>query len=195
MRAGQLPVGVTLIELMIVLAVIAAVLALGAPAFFEWNQNSQIRSAAESMLAGIKLARGEALKRNTTVNFQMMTTTDSSCALSTSGPNWVVSQGDAASRCDASDPLNDFYIVRVKQNGDTANVVFSSNQAKVDFNGLGRLITTPGTDVTIDITNPTGGSCLAASGPMRCQRILVTAGGQARLCDPSISSTTDVRRC
>ena len=85
--------GFTLIELLITLAIVAIVLALGAPAFGAWIQNTQLRSAAESMLTGIKLARTEATKRNATVRFQMM---DASCALSDTGANWVVSVDDAA---------------------------------------------------------------------------------------------------
>ena len=66
--------GFTLIEFMITLTIIGIALTLAAPAYWEWIQNTQIRSATESMMVGIKLARAEALKRNASVCFQLMTT-------------------------------------------------------------------------------------------------------------------------
>ena len=83
--------GMTLIELMIGIVLLAILLALGAPTFFRWTQNSQIRNAAEAVQNGLTLARAEAVRRNTTVRFQLVTTTTAACALSPTGANWVVS--------------------------------------------------------------------------------------------------------
>jgi type IV fimbrial biogenesis protein FimT len=194
--------GFTLIELAIVLAVIGVVLALGAPGFSAWIQNTQIRSATDSMLTGIKLARAEALKQNTVVRFQLMTSTDASCGLSTSGTNWVVSVSDATNLCNVTDPSAAPLIVRIKPSDEgTSNVVYSASQSCIAFDSLGRVITTPvpgcipAGDVAIDITNPAGGACVTASGPMRCLRIDVTPGGQARMCDPAVTTATDPRSC
>jgi type IV fimbrial biogenesis protein FimT len=59
------------------------------------------------------------------------------------------------------------------------------------FNGLGRVTPVPAGNITIDVTNPTGGTCatIATPAPMRCLRVVVTAGGQVRLCDPAFAST------
>ena len=89
-----LPRGFTLIEILITLSIIGIVLALGAPAFGEWIQNTQIRSAAESMLTGIKLARTEAAKSNCASHFQL---TDTGGNPSAAGPYWLVSS-DAVQR-------------------------------------------------------------------------------------------------
>ena len=62
-------VGFSLIELMIALAVSAILLALAAPGFTSFIRNSQIRTAAESVQTGLQLARSEAVKRNTLVQF------------------------------------------------------------------------------------------------------------------------------
>src|SRR5262245_10543134 len=95
--------GFTLIELMITLAVIGVALALFAPSYTAWNHNTQIRTAADSMLAGIKFARAEALKQNTTIRFQLMDTLTSTCVPSASGTNWVISRDDATGACDVTD--------------------------------------------------------------------------------------------
>lgn len=188
--------GFTLIELAIVLAVIGVVLALGAPGFSAWIQNTQIRTATDSMLTGIKLARAEALKRNDVVRFQMMTSTDATCGLSASGTNWVVSVNVATNLCNVADPSAPPLIVRVKpSNEGTSNVVYAASQSSINFDALGRVTPVPVGDVTVDITNPTGGDCVASSGLMRCQRIVVTAGGQAHMCDPTVSATGDPRKC
>jgi len=39
-------------------------------------------------------------------------------------------------------------------------------------------------NVNINITNPIGGTCAVAAGPMRCLQIVVSPGGQVRMCDP-----------
>ena len=94
--------GMTLIELMIGIVLLAILLALGAPTFFRWTQNSQIRNAAEAIQNGLTLARAEAVRRNTTVRFQLVTTTTAACALSPTGTNWVVSLDSPAGACDAA---------------------------------------------------------------------------------------------
>ena len=188
--------GFTLIELAVVLAVIGVVLALGAPAFSAWIQNTQIRTAGESTLTGIKLARVEALKRNAMVRFQMMTSIDGACVLSTSGANWVVSVDDAAHLCNVTDSTATPLIVRVKASGEgTSNVVYAASQSSINFDALGRVTPVPAGDVVIDVTNPAGGDCAAGGGPMRCLEIIVTPGGQARMCDPAVTVATDPRSC
>jgi type IV fimbrial biogenesis protein FimT len=196
LNRARLARGFTLIEMAITLAVIGVVLALGAPSFSAWIQNTQIRTGAESMMTGIKLARAEALKRNAMVRFQMMTSTDASCVLDASGTNWVVSVDDAAHLCDVADPSATPQIVRVKPSVEgTANVAYSASQSSINFDALGQVTPTPVGDVVIDITNPAGGACAVSAGPMRCLRILVTAGGQAHMCDLVVTDPKDPRSC
>ena len=97
--------GFSLVELMITVAVLGIVLMIALPNMGAWLQNTQIRTSAEAMQAGLQLARAEALKRNTTVRFQLVDTLTSACTLSPQGPNWVVSIGDTTGLCeqDASD--------------------------------------------------------------------------------------------
>lgn len=164
--------GVTLIELLIAIAILGIVVTLGLPAFGEWLQNTQIRTAAEAVLNGLQLARAEAVKRNGLVTFAL------------SGKDWAVtvnSTGEA---------------IQARKGGEgSKNAVISASPAgttAVTFNALGR--PTVSTGITFSVTNPVGGGCQTAGGPMRCLNITVLAGGQTRLCDPKLAST-DPRGC
>ncbi len=173
--------GVTLVELAIGIAVMAVLLALAAPSFKNWIQSSQIRTAAESIQNGLQLARAEAVRRNANVQFVL-----------SAGSSWTVGcktpvadlDGDGVPDCPGTGTTPSNIQARTGSEG--------SSNASVDvtptvvFNGLGR--TTPA--VTIAITNPTGGACatLGGGGPMRCLNVVVTTGGQIRMCDPARAS-------
>ena len=57
--------GFSLIELIVVLAVLAILLAAGASNFSVWMTNSRIRTTAESIQNGLQMARAEAVRRKT----------------------------------------------------------------------------------------------------------------------------------
>jgi type IV fimbrial biogenesis protein FimT len=188
--------GVTLIEVMTTVAIISITLSLGIPAYTEWLQNTQIRTAAESMQAGIQLARAEGLKRNGAVRFQLMTTTDANCALSASGANWVISVNDASGQCQQTNAAAAPFITRLKAGSEgTRNVTVQASQASIAFSGLGLVTPAVADTITIDIENPTGGACVADGGKMRCLRLQVSNGGQVRMCDPSVAADDDPRMC
>lgn len=56
--------GVTLLELMVVLAVSAVLLTIGIPSFSSISANNRLVNATNSMVASLHLARSEAIKRN-----------------------------------------------------------------------------------------------------------------------------------
>jgi type IV fimbrial biogenesis protein FimT len=59
--------GFTLIEVMVVIAVIAVLTSLAAPSFSEFIKNQRIKSMASDLNASLTLARSEAVKRNRSV--------------------------------------------------------------------------------------------------------------------------------
>lgn len=80
----------TMIELMIVIALIATLTAMVAPSFNEIVKNNRLSSQANDFIASIHLARSEAIKRNQNV-FLCRSADGTSCA--TSGgweQGWVV---------------------------------------------------------------------------------------------------------
>ena len=82
------------------------------------------------------------------------------------------------------------------------NAVVAAGQSLIIFNGLGRVTPVPAGDIDIDVSNPTGGACVGVglhatpAGPMRCLRLVVSAGGQVRMCDPAfVYTATDTQGC
>lgn len=194
--------GFSLIELMVTISILAILMMVGLPALSTYVQNQKLRGAAESFLSGIQLAHSEAVKRNLDVDFVF--TNDSSvgadklnAAPVVNGKNWQVRTAKAG---------NEEYIegkLGVEGAGgkgsDAAPITISSNGlGSLRFNGLGQM-TSQVTPVLIQISNPQGGDCTSAGGPMRCLNILVTPGGQIKLCDPGLSAAQiaakDSRAC
>jgi type IV fimbrial biogenesis protein FimT len=199
----------SIIELMVGIAIVAILFSLAAPSFSTWIQGTHIRTAAESIQNGLMLARAEAVRRNTMVSFNLVSSLTSACvylpAATPSETNWVVSQDDPTGACDSAIPdpadLNPPAprIIQKRAGAEgSKNALVSTLQAQFTFNGLGRVTPVPAGNVDIDVTNPIGGACAAAStpGPMRCLRIVVSPGGQVRMCDPVfVFSATNPQGC
>jgi len=66
--------GVTLIELMVTIAVLAIVLGIGVPSFQDLIRSNRLSSAANEILSGVVFSRSEAIKRNSTRRFCIDTT-------------------------------------------------------------------------------------------------------------------------
>jgi len=191
--------GFTLIELMVTLTVLGMLLMVGLPSLATWLQNTQIRTAAEGVQAGLQLARAEALRRNASVRFQLVDSLAAGCVLSANGTSWVVSLADTTGACGtaASEAVAPQIIQkRSGAEGSPNAAVSATGGASVVFSGLGR-VTGAGAIAQIDISNPAGGACKTPAGnePMRCLRIQVASGGQVRMCDPAVTAAPDPRTC
>lgn len=82
--------GVTLIELMVVLAVSAILLAIGIPSFASVASSSRLAGATNALVSSLHLARSEAIKRNSRA---VLCKSASGLACATSGgwqQGWVV---------------------------------------------------------------------------------------------------------
>jgi len=191
--------GFTLIELVIAVAILMAALAMSMPSISAWMRGLAVRGSAESIRAGIEKARLEALRRNTPMGFWLVNDTTgktltNSCALSTSGPSWVVSGVSPAGKCAAApsqttDPMlvekwtsselpGAVVVAAVDANGNAAS--------SVSFNSLGQMQSTGTPIVRIDISSTATG--------VRPLRVLVQSGGSVRMCDPNVDNT-DPRKC
>jgi type IV fimbrial biogenesis protein FimT len=194
--------GFTLVEIMVTMALFVVLLGLGVPAFMTFILNAKVKNAAETSLAGINLARSEAVSRNAVVRFQMVTNLTSSCANSSTALAWVVSLDSPEGACEVATSATTTPRIVQKQAGSEGTdsiSVSATGGSGVAFNGLGRIVTggslpTPFTQ--IDFTSAQG-VCehAAADGTVRCLRILLSTGGQAKLCDPKVAATTDPRYC
>lgn len=171
--------GYSLIELAFAMVLAAVLAALAMPSFATYMQNVQIRTAAEALLNGVQLARAEAVRRNTAVEFVLESSTGTGWTVSTVAGEMLQSRSAA-------------------EGSPNAQVVVTPDTTRLTFNGFGRVIT-PNPDASepisqIVITNPAGGSCSTASGRMRCLQVRVTTGGNVRLCDPTYAAD-DPRGC
>jgi type IV fimbrial biogenesis protein FimT len=209
-----------MVELLVGVAIIGILAAIAAPALSNWVLNAQIRAAADAIQNGLQLARGEAVRLNTLMRFQLTTSTDNTCQLSKTKSNWVVSQHDPTGLCASAPAFNDNFagdplIVQIRSSAEgsgSSNV--TAGQSVIAFNGLGRqvsvtnnendenddnnnILTTPNPPaaVTISVTNPTGGTCIAAGGPMKCLNVVVSSYGQIHMCDPSLSLANNPNGC
>jgi len=198
--------GMTLIELVVAVTVIALLLLSAAPNIGAWMQNTQVRNTASSILAGLNRARSESMRRARPIRFQLVSLTnpkvmDASCALSGSGVSWVVSVNDPTSYCQYAPSLvatnaNDPMIVESKAGGvggQTMNVSAriadgSAAASVVTFNAFGQVADAVPID-HITVSN------VIAGGDYRTLRVEIGAGGTVRLCDMGVTNTTDSRYC
>lgn len=183
--------GVSLIELMIGMIIIGILLSIAIPSFSSWIQNARIRTTAESIQNGLQLARAEAVRRNSLVQFSRGAGTSSNWTVGCTTPIGDLN-GDGVADCPA--------VIQSRSAAEgSTNVNISATADLVVFNGLGRV--TPAGTPANDINIPTDGVCAAGAataGLNKCLRIMVSPGGQIRMCDRSASTTAtppDPRAC
>ncbi|HWW04710.1 GspH/FimT family pseudopilin [Collimonas sp.] len=178
--------GFSLIELMITIAVASILMLVAVPSFSSWVQNARIRSTAEALQNGIRLAKTEAVRRSRLVDFRLTSVTPvKDAATSKSGSNWYVQQNDTFQLAtDASDKNYNLFVQGSSLSGANANVTVAGDVDTLTFTSLGRLNNTGASPYKFDITG--------ASSASRNLRVIVTQSGQIRMCDPqlTLSSTT-----
>ena len=81
--AGRQAFGFTLIELMVVLAIVAILATLAMPSFGELIDRYRLKGAADALQAEIQFARSEAIRRNQAVYLAFGTATNSCYAIGT----------------------------------------------------------------------------------------------------------------
>jgi type IV fimbrial biogenesis protein FimT len=194
--------GLTLIEVVVVLALLAILAFAVGPNVVSAVGNQRIRGSSESLMQGLQRARNEALKMNRPVSLWLVTPNgsgalDNTCALAATARSWVVSLNDPAGKCAAANGLTvDPMIIERPVSGSTAGTVAiaalqsdgSTAATSVTFDGFGR-VTAATAIATIDLDLAT------PSNDYRRLRIEVGRGGSVRLCEPAITATDDPRRC
>lgn len=187
--------GFTIIEAVITITVAGLLVAAALPSAGAWIRNSRIRTAAESISNGLQQARNEAVRRNQSVSFYLVSDADpvsmtDACALSSTSSGWVISISSPVGRC-ASD-RDTFVAVRPAGDGASGLSVAALDNAAaaattVTFNGFGQ------------ISNPSAISCVKVRNTMAADSrpllIAVNPGGQVRMCDPAVTDANDPRKC
>jgi type IV fimbrial biogenesis protein FimT len=205
LKAAHNQYGVSLLELMIAIALGSILLMLGIPSFKSWIQNTQVRTAAESILNGMQVARTEAVRRNTNVRFTLhdvtgMVTWSVDCVTvvpmqadgyecplgiqSRSGNEGSSNARAGISTAALPSPIPASYF-------NTALAAGAGLPDGVTFNGLGQVVPAipAGSDITwISVTN-------SLSSTARPMVIVVQTGGQIRMCDPAIALSSNPQGC
>lgn len=176
--------GFTLIELMVTVVLLSLLLGLAAPNFRVWVRNAQVRTVSDALQNGARLAQSAALQRSRQVVFFL--TSSQACtntmAANANGVFWGIRTVPMAAG-------ESSVVVQCGVLSDVASGVAITGPTAVCFNSMGRQTENTSTGVT-------GGNCtlavsgvstynVSATGADRSLRVLVTLGGQARLCDPA----------
>ena len=192
--------GLSLVELMVVLTLIAILGVLATPSMAEWMKNQRIRGTAETLLTGVQTARAEAIRRNRPTSFWLVSNLTDGCALSNTSGTWVVSVYSPAGAC-ATTPSATAAPLLVSSHaaqGDQDVIAVDADgtaASEVRFDGYGRILgSTP--IARIDVRDPADASkSTPGTHSYRSLRLLIQGTGAIRLCDPRITTTGDTRAC
>jgi len=154
--------------LMVGIVILAILASVAVPSFQSWLLNSQIRTAAESMVNGLQRARSEAVGRNTEIEF--VVTNDSS---------WVVRIAAGA-------------VIEQRSSGEGSRNVLAtptpSTSHTVTYNSFGSVLATNPVDGTTPFTRIDIDSTVLPAEESQELRITIGVGGSIRMCDPNVSS-------
>ncbi len=158
--------GFTLIELMVAIALFALLMLVAMPMYGTFINNTQIRTATESLLAGVRLAQTEAVKRNGDVEFVL-----------DEAKGWKVNNLEDGAEIQSSEFFAGAPNAVVKPDGDAR---------RVTFNGLGRIVAKNPADDTaplarVDVTT-------AAIASPRALRLVVGTAYGIKVCDPALAA-------
>jgi type IV fimbrial biogenesis protein FimT len=175
--------GFSLIEVLITMALLGILLGLAAPSFGEWIRNTKVRTVADSLQNGVRLAQAEAVRLNSQVAFFL---TNSSTCTNTMAP----AAGGSYWSIRTVPPLGvgTGDVVQCGVVSDVASDVTLAGPTAICFNSIGRQTanTTPGLGGTTCVLPASGRSTYdITKADSRPLRVVVSIGGQLRLCDPA----------
>lgn len=117
--------GVTLVELLIVIAIAAILVSLAGPSFSDFINRTRQNSVVSQLVGDLNRARSEAIKRNTPV-LLCVRKTDSACGITTNWQNgWLICVGSTA--CTTSLSVHAALPATLTLNGNDSKVQFRPN--------------------------------------------------------------------
>lgn len=188
MRATARQAGVTLVELLIALVVLAILLAIAVPSFRDFFEKARLRGAADELVSFFGTQRQAAVRFDRQVHASIRGTTDVWCAGARMAPNPVVGQQvPPAGTCDCSATPAECVVDGV------VTVVTAA-----DFGGAAARPTIDAADISLTFDGQRGtlanfanaGNVVLNSSSGRWQlRVDVLPLGQARACVPAGSAS------
>jgi|EndMetStandDraft_4_1072995.scaffolds.fasta_scaffold256352_2 type IV fimbrial biogenesis protein FimT len=184
--------GFTLIELVVTIALLGVLFSLAVPSFSAWINNAKVRSVADSLQNGLRVAQAESMRRNRQVVFSLTNAQPALGAAATAnGKYWSVQTvaqfSDTAAEFLQGGALSDV----------ASGVTITSPAVAVCFNSNGRL-TTNATATGVPNANCAAANAefvIAKPGADRSLSVRVGLGGQVRMCDPQRSASTSSDGC
>jgi type IV fimbrial biogenesis protein FimT len=128
--------GFTLLELMIVVALVAIIATMGYPSFTEFMVSQRVRAAASALYDSLLLARSEAVKRNTAVSMSVTNLKD----------GWTIVVTSNTTLLRTQEPF--------------AGLQFSPANPSIAYNGFGRLSSGAGTKITVTSPSSSKSRCI-----------------------------------
>lgn len=170
--------GFSLIEMIVGLGIMLALLLVTVPNVRSYMTDSRIRAAAQAYYSAAQLARAEAVRRNSNVQIVLTNVPNASPPeASMHGLGWAVLAGSELVDSQAPRQLS------------ASALQVQADVAVVDFDSSGA----SSVRQTVKFSDAASDSCYP-DGP-RCLHILISRGGQVRLCDPAVSGNDDNRKC
>jgi type IV fimbrial biogenesis protein FimT len=179
-RLAKSAKGFSVIEMMFAVALTGVLFGIAIPMFKQPIQNYRIKTQAESVLNGLKLARSTAVQRNENIRFELIRPSN------TSSLEWNV-KAERDGTLIQSSSISD----------DTHTVAFStlpSHATVLTFNGLGTVVA-PEKASSIQAINVDTGPSIVAAADRRDLSIRIFPGGMIRMCDPNVTNPNTVSFC
>ena len=177
--------GFTLIELLVTISLIAILTLLGMPSMSAALNNAKVRSVAESLQNGLRIAQTEAIRRSHQTAFVLTDAAPEPNATPTpNGRNWYAQVLPVYT----GELVDDKY-VQGGSFGNVASGVTIVGPAVICFNSIGRVVTNPATGLAVNCTAPSGTLAMTTydvrknPGADRILRLEVSAAGKIRMCD------------
>ncbi|ALV05478.1 prepilin-type N-terminal cleavage/methylation domain-containing protein [Roseateles depolymerans] len=190
--------GLTLLELMVVIAIIAIVSAYAMPGLKSWSNNAQIRTTATNLQIALKEAQGEANRSFRQVVFfrTAATTCTGNEQVSTSGTRWVMKMLPLVSTESAS-------AIKCGSLTEAAPLVSIAGPTAVCFSAAGRptALSATVTGVGAACTTGTDSQIIFGVSPTTTTsntkklQVWLNLGGAVRTCDPTRLSTAAPDGC
>ena len=167
--------GFSLIELMTAITILAILTVIAMPNYRVWIQNTQIRTAAQSISQGVQRARAEAVARNTATTFTLVLDGTTFWRVTENASGDVIEQK----------PLGEQGATVTLTDSTDADVAAGSSMA---FTALGGIqAASPLQQINVD-------SSALSDEEATELRIVVGASGSILICDPNLPDG-DSRKC
>ncbi|MFA9441143.1 Tfp pilus assembly protein FimT/FimU [Uliginosibacterium sp. sgz301328] len=181
--------GFTLIELMVSVFIITLVLTMGIPYMGDWVRRAGVRTAAESIQNGLRVAQQEAIRRNTPVEFALVQSVPlaadaGNASLATNTDDWKGWMVRVRS--------DNYFVQGDNVSANAADAEFTSSDAKnniLRFSGFGQVRNSDDAVLTSTMVYRIASPKVSE---VRC--VLVTPGASVRMCNPAVASS-DPRGC